>query len=147
MPCFHKVKKHCFKTLRLSFFWIRIIFLLTVTFVVIFKIVKLETLYLFSFSMILFKKYPLNSPINSGLIRITNLVFTNISQLKKKTSFYWTKKHFFFSWKNENKCYKILEKKIGKNKIGRFLVWSDELVTTFKLICCCWFLALVCSLE
>ena len=90
---------------------------------------KLETLYLFSFSMILFKKYPLNSP-NNGLLRITNLVFTNISQLKKKTSFYLTKNIFFFSWKNQNKYYKILGKKIGENKIGRFVVWSNELVTS-----------------
>ena len=159
---------------------------------------KLETLYLFSFSMILFKKYPLNSPINNGLIRSDyelRILFSPIF-LSWKKSFHWTENIFFLSWKKQNKYYKILGKKIGenkigrfvvwsdelvtsdqttnyescfhqcfsveqiknkyykilgkkigKNKIGRFLVWSDELVTTFKMICCCWFLALVCSLE
>ena len=125
-PCWHKLKCLVFIKSKntvsklcdyISFFWIRIIFWLTVTFVVIFKIVKLETLYLFSFSMILFKKYPLNSPINNGLIRITNLVFTNISQLKKKTSFYWTKKHFFSVEKMKTNVTRYWRRKLVKTRL------------------------------
>ena len=125
-PCWHQLKCLVFIKSKntvsklcdyISFFWIRIIFWITVTFVVIVKIVKLKTLYLFSFSMILFKKYPLNSPINNGLIRITNLVFTNISQLKKKTSFYWTKKHFFSVEKMKTNVTRYWRRKLVETRL------------------------------
>ena len=62
----------------------------------------------------------------------TSLVFTDsfqksISQLKTKLISYWSRWFFFLSWKNKNKNYVILVKKIGRNKTHRFIVWSDEL--------------------
>ena len=43
--------------------------------------------------------------------------------LKKKTDFLLVQKEIFLSWKNQNKYFVILVKKISENKLHRLVVW------------------------
>ena len=51
---------------------------------------------------------------------------------KRNQISYWSKRNFVLSWKNQNKHYVILAKKICENKISRFVVWSDQPIAYFK---------------